>query len=189
MSAESIARSDAMLDDMRLELDLAELRRAQALSQAQIAEQLNIGQAAVAKIEKRADMYVSTMRRFVEAMGGELEMTARFADRVVVIRNLADLSASGLGGVAAAVVSGPGSVRRRAAGTYTKVAHVTAEGARVFVSAAPKGSLRKPIAQAVKDVTGRYVVGMDDAVPAQPSAKSKGPSKAVKKAAEPVRGV
>jgi hypothetical protein len=49
---------------------------------------------AVAKIEKRTDMYVSTLRRFVEAMGGELEITARFPDYNVRIKNFSDLGVS-----------------------------------------------------------------------------------------------
>ena len=52
------------------EMDLAEVRRALKLSQGEIRQKLELV-GAVAKIEKRADMYVSTLRRFVEAMGGE----------------------------------------------------------------------------------------------------------------------
>lgn len=44
-----------------------------------------------AKLEKRADMYVSTLRRFIEAMGGELEIVARFPDHDVRIKNFRDL--------------------------------------------------------------------------------------------------
>jgi hypothetical protein len=56
------------------------------------ADILQVGQGSVAKIEKRADMYVSTLRRLIEAMGGELEIVARFADHSVKIRHFADLS-------------------------------------------------------------------------------------------------
>lgn len=73
------------------EMDLAEMRRALRLSQEELADTLRVGQAAVAKIERRADMYVSTLRRFVEAMGGELEIVARFPDHDVRIRNFRDL--------------------------------------------------------------------------------------------------
>jgi predicted transcriptional regulator len=73
-------------------MDLAEVRRALKLSQDEIAQTLQIGQGSVAKIEKRADMYVSTLRRFIEAMGGELEIVARFADHSVKIKNFADLA-------------------------------------------------------------------------------------------------
>jgi predicted transcriptional regulator len=88
------ARVEAAAQARRLddEMNLAEVRRALKLSQEEIAQTLQIGQGSVAKIEKRADMYVSTLRRFVEAMGGELEIVARFADHSVKIKNFADLS-------------------------------------------------------------------------------------------------
>jgi DNA-binding XRE family transcriptional regulator len=80
-------RTKAMLED----LDLAELRRARKLSQEALAQMLDINQPAVAKLEKRADMYVSTLRRFVQAMGGDLEIVARFPDRTVRIRKFEEL--------------------------------------------------------------------------------------------------
>jgi len=57
---------------------LQELRKALCRSQTEIAEKLHIKQAAVSKIEKRTDMYVSTLRSFIEAMGGSLEIVAKF---------------------------------------------------------------------------------------------------------------
>jgi DNA-binding XRE family transcriptional regulator len=90
MSPEGRARAEAHTAALAPEMDLAELRRAHALSQETLAETLHIGQAAVAKIEKRTDMYVSTLRRFVEAMGGELEITARFPDHAVRIRSFGE---------------------------------------------------------------------------------------------------
>ena len=83
-----IARITAAL---RQEMDLAQLREARALSQAALGEILQVEQPAVAKLEKRADMYVSTLRRFIKAMGGELEIVARFPDRDVRIRNFRNL--------------------------------------------------------------------------------------------------
>ncbi|HEV3156586.1 MAG TPA: XRE family transcriptional regulator [Candidatus Baltobacteraceae bacterium] len=62
----------------RMKLD--ELRRARHLSQAQLAEALETDQAGVSRMERRADLYVSTLRRFIEAAGGELCITARFPD-------------------------------------------------------------------------------------------------------------
>jgi hypothetical protein len=62
-------------------MDLAEVRRALNLSQGEIRQTLELVRA-VAKIEKRADMDVSTLRRFVEARGGELEIVASFADHL-----------------------------------------------------------------------------------------------------------
>ena len=72
-------------------MNLAEVRRALKLSQQEIALTLQIGQGSVAKLEKRTDMYVSTLRRFIEAMGGELEIVARFPDHAVKIKNFSDL--------------------------------------------------------------------------------------------------
>jgi DNA-binding transcriptional regulator YiaG len=88
------ARAQSEAEALRLEegMDLAEVRRALKLSQDEIAQTLQIGQGSVAKIEKRADMYVSTLRRFIEAMGGELEIVARFPDHAVRIKTFAELA-------------------------------------------------------------------------------------------------
>lgn len=59
-------------------LALAELREARDLTQVQLAKKLGIDQGAVSKIERRADMYLSTLRNVINAMGGKLELTARF---------------------------------------------------------------------------------------------------------------
>ena len=92
MSPEAQARAVAEAQRLGEEMDLAEVRRALKLSQEEIAQALQIRQGSVAKIEKRADMYVSTLRRFIEAMGGELEIVARFPDHTIKIRNFSDLS-------------------------------------------------------------------------------------------------
>jgi DNA-binding transcriptional regulator YiaG len=92
MPAESQAMAEAEARRLDEQMDLAELRRALKLSQEEIGQTLQIGQGSVAKIEKRADMYVSTLRRFIEAMGGELEIVARFADHSVKIKSFSDLN-------------------------------------------------------------------------------------------------
>ena len=76
---------------MMAEMPLAELRQARKFSQVQIAELLEIQQPAVAKMEQRTDMYISSMRRFIEAMGGQLEIRAHFDDGDVVINQFEDL--------------------------------------------------------------------------------------------------
>jgi hypothetical protein len=76
---------------LREEMTLMELRQARQLTQETLSETLNVGQAAVAKMEKRADMYVSNLRRFVEAMGGELDIVARFPDGEVKIANFEEI--------------------------------------------------------------------------------------------------
>ena len=92
MSADSCARIAAKAEALRAEMALSEVRQALRLSQEEIGQTLQVGQAAVAKMEKRADMYVSTLRRFIQAMGGELDIVARFPDGEVHITNFRELS-------------------------------------------------------------------------------------------------
>lgn len=76
---------------LRADMTLAELRQARQLTQQTLSGTLHVGQAAVAKMEKRTDMYVGNLRRFVEAMGGELEVVARFPEGSVKISNFAEI--------------------------------------------------------------------------------------------------
>ena len=92
MSPEARAAGEAEAIRLGEEMELAQIRQALKLSQTELGRELHIGQASVAKIEKRTDMYVSTLRRFIEAMGGELEIVARFPDRTVKIRHFSDLA-------------------------------------------------------------------------------------------------
>jgi transcriptional regulator with XRE-family HTH domain len=75
-------------------MPLHELRRARQLSQEQLAKELGATQPEISKMEHRADMYVSTLRRFVEAMGGELEIIARFPDGTVRITQFQELDST-----------------------------------------------------------------------------------------------
>ncbi|MSP00181.1 MAG: transcriptional regulator [Acetobacteraceae bacterium] len=95
MPSERRARVDRMAADLREEMDLTQLRTARQLSQAALGEILHVEQPAVAKIEKRTDMYVSTLRRFIEAMDGELEIVARFPDHDVRIKSFRDIGERG----------------------------------------------------------------------------------------------
>lgn len=61
------------------------------MSQAELAEVLGLNQATISKLERRTDMYLSSLRRFVEAMGGELEISASFPEGRVRIQLLEDL--------------------------------------------------------------------------------------------------
>jgi transcriptional regulator with XRE-family HTH domain len=62
---------------------LDELRAARQLTQEHPATLLNVNQSAISKLERRADMYVSTLADFIRAMGGELEIRAVFPDGAV----------------------------------------------------------------------------------------------------------
>jgi len=91
ISAERRARIETRKAELHSEMDLAGIRRALALTQSTLAETLGVGQAEVSKIEKRADMLVSTLRKFVNAMGGELEVRAVFPGRIVTIQDFSSL--------------------------------------------------------------------------------------------------
>jgi DNA-binding XRE family transcriptional regulator len=63
------------------EMTLQDLRKARALTQVRLAELLSIKQESVSSLEKRSDLLLSTLRSYVEAMGGELTLVASFPDR------------------------------------------------------------------------------------------------------------
>ncbi len=91
LTPEAQKLAEAKAQAMLAEMPLNELRQARGLSQKMMAEVLHIQQPAVAKIEKRTDMYLSTLRSHIKAMGGELDIVARFPDGVVKISNFSEL--------------------------------------------------------------------------------------------------
>ena len=77
------------------EMSLRELRRAHRLTQKHMAEKLGIGQEGISRLEQRSDLLISTLRSYVEAMGGNLSIVARFPDRQpVILAGLAALESS-----------------------------------------------------------------------------------------------
>src|ERR1700724_3560792 len=72
------ARARELIDE---EMSLQDLRKAVGKTQTAIAKRLKVGQDAVSKLEARSDMYISTLRNVLKAMGGELELIARFPGR------------------------------------------------------------------------------------------------------------
>ena len=91
MSPGRRARIAKEVKEALAEMPIHELRNARGLSQRVLAEALHIHQPAVAKMEKRTDMYISTLRSHIEAMGGELEIIARFPDGNVRISNFSQI--------------------------------------------------------------------------------------------------
>ena len=81
---ESIARIDARVRETMSRLRLSDIREAVGHTQVAVAARLDLGQASVSKIESAADMYLSTLRRYIEALGGELVVSARFPEVTVV---------------------------------------------------------------------------------------------------------
>lgn len=94
MTPEAQARAAAKASKLLAEMPLNELRQARGLSQKMLAEVLHVQQPSIAKIEKRTDMYISTLRSHIEAMGGELEVIARFPDGAVKINNFSELESA-----------------------------------------------------------------------------------------------
>ncbi|MCE3238756.1 MAG: helix-turn-helix binding protein [Gammaproteobacteria bacterium] len=76
---------------MLKEMPLQELRQAHQMSQERLAELLCTKQANVSRMEHRADMYISTLRSYIEAMGGELDIIARFPDGEMHINQFKDI--------------------------------------------------------------------------------------------------
>ena len=67
------------------EMTLRELRRARKLTQARMARALGITQDGVSRLEKRSDLLLSTLRKTVEALGGNLSLVAEFPDHAPVV--------------------------------------------------------------------------------------------------------
>ena len=65
---------------MLLEMQLQELRKSRNVTQVQLADLMQVEQASISKLERREDMYVSTLREYVRALGGELKLVAAFPD-------------------------------------------------------------------------------------------------------------
>jgi len=91
--AESRARAEARAKKELEEMALTELREARNLTQQRLADILNVNQTAISKMERRTDMYISTLRDFITAMGGTLEITASFPDGKVRISQFKALGA------------------------------------------------------------------------------------------------
>src|SRR5256714_15623247 len=77
---------------MAQEMSLRDLRKARKLTQARLAKTLGISQDSVSRLEKRSDLLLSTLRKTVKAMGGDVRIVAEFPDRAPVV--LSDLSES-----------------------------------------------------------------------------------------------
>lgn len=74
-------------------VSLYQLREARNLTQTNLAQVLKVNQGAVSKMEKRADMYVSTLRSYLRAMGAEMQIKAIFPDGEVLIEQFEDPAA------------------------------------------------------------------------------------------------
>ena len=78
--------------ELLAEMPLHELRQALAMTQQGLADRLQVNQPAIAKLEKRTDLYISSLRSYIEAVGGQLRIVASFPTGDVVITNFSSVS-------------------------------------------------------------------------------------------------
>jgi transcriptional regulator with XRE-family HTH domain len=92
-SAKRLAKVEARAQQLIAEeMTLRDLRRAHALTQAQLAKTLGIGQEHISRLEQKSDMLLSTLASYVRAMGGDLRLIAEFPDRPpVALASFADV--------------------------------------------------------------------------------------------------
>lgn len=93
LTPERRRRIEAMKRELLAEMPLHELRRARALTQRDMAKMLKVNQPAVSKLEQRADVYLSSLRSYIEAAGGKLKIVAEFPEGEVAITNFSDVGA------------------------------------------------------------------------------------------------
>lgn len=91
MPKEAQARARAKADQMLKDMALDQLREALKLTQESLAEALHVKQAAISKVERRSDMLISTLRKIIEAMGGELEIRAILPSGIVRINQFEEI--------------------------------------------------------------------------------------------------
>lgn len=89
----SAVKTEKMLKEMMV---LKELRNAMHLSQKKLAATLSVDQANISQIENRTDMFISTLRSYIEAMGGQLDIIARFPEGEVHISQFEDIEDSSI---------------------------------------------------------------------------------------------
>jgi transcriptional regulator with XRE-family HTH domain len=91
MKPASQARASQRTAEMMRDMPLQELRQARQFSQETLADALDTSQSSISKLERRVDVYVSTLRRYIQSMGGELDIVARFPEGSVRINQFEEI--------------------------------------------------------------------------------------------------
>ncbi len=86
MSPERRARNEQRAKELLATMPLDKLREARSMTQIALAQKLKVGQGSVSKLEGRTDTYLSTLREYIEALGGKLVLRAEFPDGTVNIQ-------------------------------------------------------------------------------------------------------
>jgi predicted XRE-type DNA-binding protein len=92
LSPEAEARIRQSVEEAAIVMRLYQLREARNLTQVNLANVLEVNQGAVSRLEKRTDMYVSTLRSYIQAMGGRLQVKAIFPEGEVEIEQFETLA-------------------------------------------------------------------------------------------------
>ncbi len=90
MSPQARKKTNKKMKTMLTQMALQELRQEKGISQEDLADMLDTKQANVSRMERRGDMHISTLRNYVEAMGGTLQIVVRFPDGDVFINQFED---------------------------------------------------------------------------------------------------
>jgi predicted transcriptional regulator len=89
LSENQLARIDREAkEELQLEMSLRELRTMAGKNQVEVAATLEKAQSEISKLERREDWLLSTLKRYIEALGGELEVVAKFGDKSVRLRGV-----------------------------------------------------------------------------------------------------
>jgi transcriptional regulator with XRE-family HTH domain len=87
-SEEEIQQIDREALEELIEMDLRALRESAGKTQTELAELAKMAQSELSKVERRGDHLVSTLRRFIEGLGGKLEINAVFGDTRITLRDV-----------------------------------------------------------------------------------------------------
>ena len=88
---ERLVKIEERAEELLIQMALQDIRQTRSLTQQELAQMLNINQAALSKMEHQTDMRVSTLRRILAGMGGTLKLVAQFPDGEVVINQFEKL--------------------------------------------------------------------------------------------------
>jgi transcriptional regulator with XRE-family HTH domain len=87
MTPEAQARAAARAEGILLEMQLRELRQSKGVTQVALAEAMWVEQTAISKLERRSDLYLSTVYEYVRALGGELKLVASFPEGDIPVQS------------------------------------------------------------------------------------------------------
>lgn len=92
MPPEARARAEARAREMMAEMVLAEIRKFAGVTQEELAEKLGVTQPSLSKLENQEDMQIGTLRRVIEALGGELELIVHLPKADIRVRSFREAS-------------------------------------------------------------------------------------------------